>query len=603
MYLKCEAISDAHVLFERMPHPNIISWSAMISSYAGRGCVDEALRMFEDMRRSHRVEPNLVTWNGLIAGFNRSGHPREAVLIMRRMHSEGFSLDGTGISSALSAVGDTEDVSVGRQVHGYAVKAGLGLGGCMASALIDMYGKYGQTEEMIRAFDDFGGLMDVGSCNALLTGLSRNGRAEEALDSFRRFQEQGVQLNVVSWTSVIACCAQNGKDLEGLNLFRDMQDAGVKPNAVTIPCMLPACANIAALMHGKSAHCFALRSSISNDVYVGSALVDMYAKCGRIKEARALFDVMPSRNAVSWNAMMGGYAMHGKANDAIELFELMQKRRQRPDFITFTCILSACGQAGLTEEGQYYFNAMNKGFGITARSEHFACMVSLLGRSGKLEEAYGLIQDMPFDADACIWGAFLSSCRVHGNVRLGEIAAEKLFELEPENPGNYVLLSNIYASKGMWSGVDRMRDKMKSMGMKKDPGCSWIEVRNKVHMLMAGDKTHPQMGQIIERLEKLSTEMKRLGYSPGTDFVLQDVEEQDKEHILCGHSEKLAVAFGLINTSPGTALRVIKNLRICGDCHTFMKFVSGFERRELLVRDTNRFHHFKDGCCSCGDYW
>ncbi|KAG1354166.1 putative Pentatricopeptide repeat-containing protein [Cocos nucifera] len=518
------------------------------------------------------------------------------------MHAEGFIPDRPSVSSTLPVVGDIEGIAFGGQIHGYVIKVGLESDSCVVSALIDMYGKCRHAEEMVRVFDEVG-WMEVGSCNALVAGLSRNGLVNNALQAFREFRGQGIDLNVVSWTSIVACCAQNGKDMEALELFREMQLVGVEPNLVTIPCLLPACANIATLMHGKSAHCFSLRKGFSEDVYVASALVDMYAKCGRIRDARTIFDAMPSRNVVSWNAMMGGYAMHGKAKDVMELFNLMQTSPQKPDFITFTCVLSACSQAGLSGEGERYFYKMHQEHGIVARMEHYACMVSLLGRAGKLEEAYDLIRGMPSEADACIWGALLSSCRVHGNVRLGEIAAEKLFELEPGNAGNYVLLSNIYAAKGMWDGVDKVRDLMKSMRVRKNPGCSWIEIKNKVHMMLAGDKSHPQMNQIADRLEKLSVEMKRLGYLPSTDFVLQDVEEQDKEQILCGHSEKLAIALGLINTSHGTPLRVIKNLRICGDCHVAIKFISSFERREIFVRDTNRFHHFKDGVCSCGDYW
>ncbi|GLU08981.1 hypothetical protein SLE2022_258620 [Rubroshorea leprosula] len=210
-------------------------------------------------------------------------------------------------------------------------------------------------------------------------------------------------------------------------------------------------------------------------------------------------------------------------------------------------------------------------------------MVNLLGHAGKLEQAYALINQMPFETDACVWGALLGSCRLHNNVRLGEIAAKKLFELEPENPGNCVLLSNIYASKAMWSEVNVVRDIMISRGLKKNPACSWIEVKNKVHMLLAGDKSHGEMPPILDKLNELSVEMKKAGYRPETDFVLQDVEEQ----MLGEHSEKLAVALGLLNTPPGTPLQVIKNLRICHDCHAFMKFISRIGGREIFVRDTN----------------
>ncbi|KAJ0969862.1 hypothetical protein J5N97_022739 [Dioscorea zingiberensis] len=465
MYLKCNRMPDAHLLFDRMPHRNVVSWSAMIAAYAKHGRVDNALDMFDKMWHSG-VEPNLVTWNGMIAGFNYGGCFHDSLLVFSKMHSEGFCPDGTSVSSALSAAGDVDNVVIGKQIHCYEMKAGFGVDECVVSALIDMYGKCGEAKEMVCVLGEVD-QMDVASCNAVVTGLSRNGLVQDALREFRRFEGLGIKLNVVSWTSIIACCAQNGKDMEALELFREMQMTGVEANSVTIPCLLPACANIVALMHGKSAHCFSLRRGISEDVYVASALVDMYAKCGRINDARSIFDLMPLRNVVSWNAMMGGYSMHGKAKDAMELFHLMQRSRQKPDFISFTCVLSACSQAGLVEKGWYYFNTMNREHGIAARMEHYACMVSLLGRTGKLEEAYDLIQEMAFEPDACVWGALLSSCRVYANVMLGEIAAEKLFELEPGNAGNYVLLSNIYANKGIWDGVDRVRDQNEEHGLEK----------------------------------------------------------------------------------------------------------------------------------------
>lgn len=601
MYIKCDRIRDARKVFDRVPQRDVIIYSALISGYSRRGCVDEAMKLLDEMRVLG-FEPNVVLWNGMIAGFNQSKLYAATVAVLQKMHSEGFQPDGSSISSVLPAVGDLEYLDMGIQIHGYVIKQRLGSDKCVVSALVDMYGKCACPVEMSQVVGEMDE-MDVGACNALVTGLARNGLVDDAMEVFRQFKGQGMELNTVSWTSIIAGCSQNGKDMEALELFREMQIEGLEPNSVTIPCLLPACGNIAALMHGKAAHCFTVRRGMLNDVYVGSALIDMYAKCGRIELSRLCFDKMPTRNLVCWNAVMSGYAMHGKAKETMEIFHMMLRSGQKPDFISFTCVLSACSQNGLTEEGWYYFNSMSKEHGIEARVEHYACMVTLLGRAGKLDEAYSMIKKMPFEPDACVLGALLSSCRVHNNVTLGESTAKKLFKLEPTNPGNYILLSNIYASKGMWTEVDRVRDAMKSLGLRKNPGCSWIEFKNKVHMLLAGDKAHPQMNQIMEKLNKLSSEMKRSGYFPNTHFVLQDVEEQEKEQILCGHSEKLAVVLGLLNTLPGSSLRVIKNLRICGDCHSVIKFISRFERREISVRDTNRFHHFKDGVCSCGDYW
>ncbi|KAL8135710.1 hypothetical protein AgCh_010370 [Apium graveolens] len=600
-YVKCGQLSNAHKLLDMMREPDVSSWSALLAGYARKGNVGETKVVFDKMVKAG-VEFNSVTWNGLIAGLNQSGHHLEAVYALRDMHSRGFEPDGTSVSSGLSAVGDLEDVVMGNQIHDYVIKQGLGSDKWIFSALIDMYGKCSCTFEMSRIFDEMGDV-DLGACNALIAGFSRNGLVNEALSVFEKCKAQGMELNVVTWTSMIAGCSQHGKDTEALELFREMQTVGVKPNAVTIPCLLPACGNIAALRHGKAAHGFSLRSGISYNVYVCSALIDMYANCGRIQAARRCFDNMPKPNLVCWNAMMGGYAMHGKAKEVIDIFHLMQKNGQKPDFISFTSLLSACSHNGLTEEGKYFFRSMSREYGIEARVEHYACMVTLLGRAGKLDEAYSIIKKMPFKPDACVWGALLSSCRVHHKTSLAEIAANELFQLEPNNPGNYILLSNLYASKSKWHEVAKLRDKMKCIGLRKNPGCSWIEIKSKVYMLLAGDNSNPQMDQIVDKLDRLSREMKKSGYSPITDLVLQDVEDQEKELILCGHSEKLAVVFGLLNTLPGTPIQVMKNLRICGDCHVVIKFISSYEAREIFVRDTKRFHHFKDGVCSCGDYW
>lgn len=601
MYVKCDRLTIAHKVLDKIPEPDVVTFSAIIAGYARNGDVGMAKRLFYEIEKLG-LEKNVVCWNGLIAGFNQSGRCLEAIHVFQDMHLHGYHPDGSSFSSVLAAIADLEVLNVGVQVHGYVIKRGLASDKWVVSSFIDMYGKGSCASEMKRAFDDMG-CMEIGSCNALVAGFARNGLIDDAVAVFSQMREQGMDMNVVSWTSMIACCSQNGKDVEALELFTEMQLAGVEPNAVTIPCLLPACGNIAALMHGKAAHCFSLRRGMVNDVFVGSALIDMYAKCGKIRDSRLCFDAMPTRNTVTWNVIIGGYAMHGKNEEAIEMFEWMQRCGQKPNSVTFTCLLSACNQKGLTDEGWSYFNSMSKEYGVEPQMEHYACMVSLLSRVGKLEEAYSLIKTMPFDPDACVWGALLSSCRVYKNLQLGEIAAKKLFELEPRNPGNYVLLSNIYASKGMWDDVDIVRDLMKDIGLRKNPGCSWIEIKNKIHMLLAGDKENPHMAEITQKLEVLGTEMKKSGLIPKTDYVLQDVEEQDKEQILCGHSEKLAVVYGLLHTPAGSPLRVIKNLRICGDCHAVIKFISNFEGREIFVRDTNRFHHFKDGACSCGDYW
>ncbi|KAL9252270.1 Pentatricopeptide repeat-containing protein [Drosera capensis] len=603
MYVRCGRLGDAEKVFEEMPERGVVGFSAIAGGYARRGCVEEVGRVLGEMRGAG-VEPNVVCWNGVISGFNQSGKCLEAVGVFREMIpcEGGVRADEGCVSGALAAVGDLGDVRIGRQIHGYGIKQGLESDKWVVTALIDMYGKNACAGEMLEVFGVVES-MELGACNAVIAGLARNGLVDEALALFRRMKDQDMDLNVVSWTSMIACCSQNGKDMEAFEIFREMQLAGVTPNAVTIPCLLPACGNVAALMHGKAAHCFSARRGITHNAYVGSALIDMYAKCGRLGESRLCFDTMPNRNLVAWNSMIRGYAMHGKPNEAIELLNGLQKSGLNPDLISFVGVLSACSQKGLVDEGRYYFHSMSKDHGIPPKMAHYATMVTLLSRAGEIEEAYSMIKNMPFEPDACVWGALLCSCRVYNNVEVAEVAAKKLFELEPGNTGNYILLSNLYWSNGMCDGADKVRELMKEKGLKKNPGCCWIEINNRVHVLLAGDKSLPQTTQILEKLNALSIEMMRAGIVPKTDLVMQDVEEQDKESILSGHSEKLAVVFGLLNTPPGTPLRVIKNLRICSDCHSVIKFISKSEGREILVRDTNRFHHFTDGECSCADFW
>ncbi|CAN4114508.1 unnamed protein product [Withania somnifera] len=497
-----------------MREPDLVSWSALAGGYAKKGDVGNAKRVFDEVGELG-IEKNVVLWNGMIVGFNQSGCHLEAVLMFQRMNAEGFRSDGTSISSVLPAISDMEDLKMGVQVHSHVIKMGCKCKTCRC------------TLEMSRVFEGWKE-MDLGGFNALVAGLSRNGLFDEAFKFFKKFKREVKELNVVSWTSMLSSCAQHGKDLEALEIFREMQLARVKPNSVKI-----------SLVHGKATHCFSLGNCFSDDVYVSSALIDMYANCGRIQLAHIIYDRMPVRNLVCWNATTSGYAMHGKAKEAIEIFDLMQRNGQKPDVISFTSVLAACGQAGLMEQRQHYFDSMSGVHRLEARVEHYACMVSLLGLAGKLKEAYNVISAMRIEPDACVWGALQSSCRIHRNISLGKIAANKLFELEPKNPGNYVLLSNIYACNNRWNEVDMVRDMMKHVGLSKNPGCSWIEIKNK----------------ISEKLRKLSMDVKNSGVSHDMDFKL----------ILCGHSEKLAVVLGILNTNPGTPLRVIKNLSICGD--------------------------------------
>jgi pentatricopeptide repeat protein len=329
----------------------------------------------------------------------------------------------------------------------------------------------------------------------------------------------------------------------------------------------------------------------------------MYARCGVVDAAHCLFINMPCVDAISWNAMIAALGQHGQGTQAIELFEEMLKEGILPDRISFLTVISACSHAGLVKEGRKYFDSMHNVYGVNPDEEHYARIIDLLCRAGKFSEAKEVMESMPFEPGAPIWEALLAGCRIHGNIDLGIEAAERLFELKPQHDGTYVLLSNMYAVAGQWNDMAKVRKLMRDRGVKKEPGCSWIEVENKVHSFLVGDANHPEVRQIYNYLEQLVLEMRKIGYVPDTKYVLHDVESDLKEHELSTHSEKLAVAYGFMKLPHGATVRVFKNLRICGDCHNAFKFMSKVVGREIVVRDGKRFHHFRDGKCSCGDYW
>ncbi|CAI0449749.1 unnamed protein product [Linum tenue] len=303
----------------------------------------------------------------------------------------------------------------------------------------------------------------------------------------------------------------------------------------------------------------------------------MYTRCGVVQEARLVFEKMVERNVISWNSMLSGYTQNGQ-------------------------VLSACSHAGLVNEGRQCFDEMQK-LSVAPEAKHYACVVDMLGRAGKLQEALDLIKQMPFPPNDAVWGALLLACKIHGNKELGQIAADKLFELQPGHTGYYVLMSNIYAASQRWGEVGNLRQYMKNKGMKKPAAFSVIEFGEEIHGFHTADREHPYWEEVYREVEILAVKLKMAGHVPDLSCTLHDMEEEDKELALNLHSEKLAVAFGIMRTESGMTIYLTKNLRVCNDCHSALKFLSHIFDREIVVRDGNRFHHFKGGVCSCNDYW
>ncbi|PWA72049.1 tetratricopeptide-like helical domain, DYW domain protein [Artemisia annua] len=424
------------------------------------------------------------------------------------------------------------------------------------------------------------------------------GRMSEARYVFDRL----VDKNEVCWNSLIGAHARKSEGDEAIRLFRKMQREDFKATHFTYSSIFSACASTGSLEQGKWVHAHMLKNGLKLVAYIGNTLVDMYAKSGSFDDAIRVFDRLVKPDVVSWNSILTAYAQHGLGVKTLEHFEKMRSTGIQPNAVTFLCVLTACSHGGLLDKGQYYFEMMKK-YKIEPEVSHYVTMVDLLGRAGQFDRVLSFINEMPIEPTAAIWGALLGACRMHKNMELGAYAAERVFELDPYDSGPHILLYNIYASAGKWNEASKVRRFMKDIGVKKEPACSWVEIENSVHMFVANDESHPLKEDIYKKWGEISDKIKEIGYVPDTSHVLMYVDEQEREAKLQCHSEKLALAFALLKTPPGSVIRIKKNIRVCGDCHAAFKYASLVVNREIILRDTNRFHHFYGGSCSCGDYW
>lgn len=444
---------------------------------------------------------------------------------------------------------------------------------------------------------------DLASWNSIINANAKAGFIDVARGLFDAMPEK----NVISWSCMINGYVGCGGYKEALALFRQMQKleaTDVKPNEFTMSSVLSACGRLGALEHGKWVHAYIDKCKMEIDVVLGTALIDMYAKCGSLERAKWVFDIMgPNKDVMAWSTMISGLAIHGDAHECLQLFNEMNSYGVRPNAVTFIGVFCACVHGGLVSEGKKYFRRMEEEFGISPMIQHYGCIVDLYGRAGLIGEALKVVKSMPMEPDVLVWGALLSGSRMHGDIGTCEISLKKLIELDPTNSGAYVLLSNVYAKMGKWSEVRQVRDLMEVRGIKKVPGCSLVELGGVVHEFFVGDNSHPETREIFMMLDEIMKRLKMKGYVGNTREVLLDLDEEGKELALSLHSEKLAIAFCFLKTSPGTPIRIIKNLRICGDCHDSIKMISSEFDREIVVRDCNRFHHFRQGFCSCRDYW
>ncbi|XP_058082198.1 pentatricopeptide repeat-containing protein At1g56690, mitochondrial-like [Magnolia sinica] len=616
-YVKNGMISEARRFFDMMPERNIVSWTSMVRGYVNEGTISEAESLFQRM-----TEKNVVSWTVMLGGLIQDCRIDDA----RRLFDEMPEKDVVARTSMISGycqVGRMDEarvlfdemprrnvISWTTMVSGYAQNLQVDIARKLFevmpeknevswTAMLTGYTQCGRIEEASEIFKAMPE-KSVTACNAMILGFGQNGKIVEARQVFDQMEEK----DDGSWSAMIKGYERNGFELEALDTFASMQRIEVRANYPSFISVLTVCASLAVLDHGRQVHADVVKSQFDSDVFVASALVTMYVKCGDLVRAKRVFDRFTSKDVVMWNSMITGYAQHGLGEEALGIFYEMNFSGMKPDDVTLVGVLSACSYTGRIKEGTELFKSMISDYMIEPKAEHYACMVDLLGRAGHVHEAMDLIKKMPVEADAVVWGALLGACRTHMNLELAEVAAKKLLQLEPKNAGPYILLSNIYASRGRWEDVAELRKVMRVRRVSKSPGCSWIEVEKKVHMFTGGDGVaHPEHEMIIGMLERLGGLIREAGYCPDGSFVLHDVDEEQKVHSLGYHSEKLAVAFGILKLPEGVPIRIMKNLRVCGDCHSAIKLIAKVTGREIILRDANRFHHFQGGSCSCKDYW
>ncbi|XP_022974456.1 pentatricopeptide repeat-containing protein At3g22690-like [Cucurbita maxima] len=662
LYAEARDFSSARKVFDEMPERNVVSWTSLICGYARTDSSSEAVALFFQMieagvrpnsvtmvcvisacsklkdlelamkihayieeseveLNTHMVnalvdmymkcgetaaarllynecvDKNLVLCNTIMSNFARQGMPKEVLSVMVDMFQVDLQPDRVSLLSAISACGQMGDYLLGRCCHNFALRNGYEGWDNICNAMIDMYMKCGKQEMAYRVFHGMSNKTIV-SWNSLLVSYVRN----RDLESTKKIFNEMLEKDIVSWNTMVSALVQESMFEEAIELFREMQTKEIEADRVTMVEVASACGYLGALELAKWIYAYIIKNNIDCDMLLETALVDMFARCGDSRSAMKVFDNMDRKDVSAWTAAIGAMAVDGNGERAIELYSEMLRQGVKPDQVVFVNILTACSHGGFVEQGQLIFESM-KQHGISPQIVHYGCMVDLLGRAGKLEEALDIIKSMSMKPNGIIWGSLLAACRTHKNVELATFAAERLAETAPERSGIHVLLSNIYASAEQWADVANVRLHLKEKGVRKMPGSSSIEVDGVIHEFTSGDRSHPETCHIDMMLKEITNRLGDAGYVPDLTNVLLDVNEQEKHYLLNQHSEKLAMAYGLISTKKHLPIRVIKNLRTCSDCHAFAKYVSKVYDREITIRDNNRFHFFRQGLCSCGDYW
>ncbi|KAI3672655.1 hypothetical protein L6452_38752 [Arctium lappa] len=635
VYGKCGVMEAARKVFDTLSKRNVVTWTSLMSGYVHNSQPEAAIRVFLDMlengsyptnytlgivlsacsllydvklgkevhgyvikyglegdtsvgnalcnlyskcggnldsamRAFWRIgERNVISWTTIVSACGDNGNSAAGLDLFSAMLEEGIEPNEFILTSVLSLCCTMQATDVGLQVHSLSIKIGYKSNLPVTNSLMYLYLKSGWFSEAKKLFD---GLEKVSlvTWNAMIAGHA--------------------QMMDVAENSLVA--SRNG--IEALDMFLRLQRSGLKPDLFTISSALTVCSNLLALEQGEQIHAQTIKTGFLSEVVVGTALVNMYNKCGSINKASKAFVEMPSRTLISWTSMITAFAQHGLSQNALDLFDDMRLAGDRPNKVTFVGILAACSHAGMVDEGLTYFDMMKNEFKINPIMDHYGCIIDMFVRLGRLEEAFDFIKKMEFEPNEFIWSLLVAGCRSHGNLELAFYAAEKLLNLNPKDPEIYIMLLNMYVSAERWKDASRLRKAMKDEKLMKLKDWSWISNKDKVYSFKPDDKscTHHQQVHIL--LRDLLEKSRNLENSVN--------EEMEDKEARVHHSEKFAVVFGLLKIQKPAAIRVVKSTIMCGECHNFVKFVSVLSKREIMVRDSKRLHRFVDGKCSCGDF-
>ncbi|KAK8569563.1 hypothetical protein V6N13_046613 [Hibiscus sabdariffa] len=509
--------------------------------------VDDALRVFRGISL-----PNVISWTSLIAGFAEHGFQHDSFRLFMEMRAAGVEPNSFTISSIIGSFSAAKLLPQTLMLHGHVVKTNLYKDTAVQNALVDFYAGSG-------ILDDARRIVDTMSCR-----------------------------DAITYTTLASRMNQMGHHELALNIITDMNNDDIEIDEFSTASFLSASAELGTVVTGKQLHCHSLKSGLCRWVSVLNGLVNLYGKCGCIRDAQRAFREIAVPDTFSWNGLISGLASNGYISSALSAFDDMKLSGVRPDAITFLSVLSACGNGKLVDLGMEHFQSMSEVYDIVPQLDHYVHLVDILGQGGRLEEALEVIQTLPYRANALIYKTLLRSCKAHGNILLAEDMAKRGLELDPSDPAFYILLANLYEDSGRGDLVERTLKMMREKQLRKNPSQSWVEIQNNVHPFVAGERSHPQTNEIYEKIESFETELKKHGYHLG-------MVTRDSYH----HSEKLAVAFGLLNTPSKAPIHIIKNNSICRDCHGFIKFITHLVDREIIVREGNRLHSFRKGECSC----